>query len=104
MTIDCLESQLPPGFSNNYKLDLSRLVRARAGGAGSGVWTAEELKDIRATGRFPADAEWHHNPTLANRPDLAGDPSIVRPVRGGRRGHLKEHGGDWRKPYPEDEK
>jgi hypothetical protein len=41
---------------------------------------------------------------VANRPDLAGDPSIVRPVRGGTKGHLKAHGGDWRKPYPEDDK
>jgi hypothetical protein len=41
---------------------------------------------------------------VANRPDLAGDPNSVRPVRGGTKGHLEEHGGDWRKPYPEDGK
>jgi hypothetical protein len=75
------------------------LTDIRAGGKGSGVWTEAELKKIRKTGKFPADVKWHHDPTVANRPDLAGDPSVVRPVRGGVQGHLEEHGRDWRKPY-----
>ncbi|MRG95098.1 hypothetical protein [Polyangium spumosum] len=74
------------------------LENIRAGGRGSGVWTDEELAEIRATGRFPDDVNWHHDPTVANRPDLAADPSVVRPVRGGTKGHLEAHGGDFRKP------
>ncbi len=70
----------------------------QAGGKGSGVWTEEELQEIRRTGEFPNDAEWHHDPTVANRPDLADNPRVVHPVRGGRKGHLDEHGGDWRNP------
>ncbi|MDC3988032.1 hypothetical protein [Polyangium jinanense] len=74
------------------------LADIRKGGRGSGVWTDKELEDIRKTGEFPLDARWHHDPTVANRPDLAADPSVVRPVRGGTQGHLKAHGGDFRKP------
>jgi len=70
----------------------------RAGGRGSGVWTESELVTIRKTGEFPKDTQWHHDPTVANRPDLAADPSVVRPVRGGIKGHLEAHGGDFRKP------
>jgi hypothetical protein len=76
------------------------LANIRAGGKGSGVWTDEELEQIRKTGKFPADAYWHHDPTVANQPDRAGDPSVIRPGRGGILGHLFEHGGDWRKPLP----
>ncbi len=75
------------------------LANIRAGGKGSGVWTEAELAEIRAGGPFPKDAVWHHDPTVANRPDLAADPSVVRPVRGGVIGHLEAHGGDFRKPY-----
>ncbi|MEX0675995.1 MAG: hypothetical protein WD063_02890 [Pirellulales bacterium] len=75
---------------------------AGAGGKGSGVWTESELEQIRKSGKFPVDAQWHHDPTVANRPDLAGDPSIVRPVRGGTQGHLDAHGGDFRKPYAQE--
>ncbi|MDI3287271.1 hypothetical protein [Polyangium sp. 15x6] len=74
------------------------LENIREGGRGSGVWSDKELDDIRKTGEFPLDARWHHDPTVANRPDLAADPSVVRPVRGGTQGHLKAHGGDFRKP------
>jgi len=72
------------------------LSNIRAGGKGSGVWTEAELRQIRQTGRFPADVRWHHEPTVANRPDLAADPNVVRPVRGGVPGHLDAHGGDFR--------
>lgn len=68
----------------------------KAGGRGSGVWTDEELEDIRRGGDFPDDVRWHHDPTVANRPDLADDPRAVRPVRGGTQGHLREHNWDWR--------
>ncbi len=74
------------------------LENIRDGGRGSGVWTDKELAEIRATGKFPDDVNWHHDPTVANRPDLAADPSVVRPVRGGTQGHLQAHGGDFRKP------
>jgi len=74
------------------------LAEIQAGGRGSGAWTEAELKQIRETGKFPPDTRWHHDPTVANRPDLAADPRSVRPVRGGTEGHLGEHGGDWRKP------
>jgi RHS repeat-associated protein len=72
------------------------LAAIRAGGAGSGVWTEAELTQIRATGKFPSDVRWHHSPTVANRPDLAGNPNIIFPVRGGVPGHLTAHGGNWR--------
>jgi GHH signature containing HNH/Endo VII superfamily nuclease toxin len=74
------------------------LANIRAGGKGSGVWTDKELADMRKGGDFPPGTNWHHDPTVANRPDLAADPSVVRPVRGGRKGHLEAHGGDWKKP------
>ncbi len=73
------------------------LADIRAGGNGSGIWTQAELEEIRRTGEFPIDVRWHHDPTVANRPDLAADPNVVRPVRGGVRGHLEAHGGDFRK-------
>jgi hypothetical protein len=57
-----------------------------------------QIEEIRRTGKFPIDVRWHHDPTVANRPDLAADPSVVRPVRGGTKGHLEAHGGDFRKP------
>jgi len=72
------------------------LANIRAGGEGSGVWTKAELRQIRQTGKFPSDVRWHHEPTVANRPDLAADPNVVRPVRGGATGHLDAHGGDFR--------
>ena len=69
-----------------------------AGVVGSGPRQNEaELREIRSTGEFPNDVRWHHDPTVANRPDLAADPGVVRPVRGGVQGHLDAHGGDWRK-------
>jgi hypothetical protein len=69
------------------------------GGKGSGVWSKEELAEIRRTGEFPPDAQWHHNPTVANRPDLAADPRSVRPLRGGTKGHLLDgHDGNWQNP------
>jgi hypothetical protein len=64
-------------------------------------WTDEELEKIRKTGEFPPDVRWHHDPTVANRPDLAENPDVVRPVRGGRKGHFKAHGENWQKPFPE---
>jgi hypothetical protein len=73
------------------------LEKIRTGEKGSGVWTAEELEEIRKTGRFPADVQWHHEPTVANDPSRAADPNAVRPIRGGRKAHLEEgHSGDWR--------
>lgn len=69
----------------------------KEGGEGSGVWTQEELKQIRQTKQFPKDARWHHDPSVANRPDLAGKAESVHPVRGGVKGHLDAHGGDFRK-------
>ncbi len=74
------------------------LANIRSGGQGSGVWTQAELENIRQTGEFPKDVRWHHDPTVAGRPDLAADPSVVRPVRGGVQGHLDAHGGDFRNP------
>ena len=64
------------------------------------MWTKKELKDIRRTGEFPLDTRWHHEPTVANRPDLAGNPLTVKPLRGGTKGHLKDgHGKNWQDPY-----
>jgi len=69
-----------------------------AGGKGSGVWSEKELETIRRTGEFPPGTEWHHDPTVANRPDLAADPKVVHPVPGGRKAHFDLHGKDWRNP------
>jgi hypothetical protein len=71
------------------------LADIKAGGKGSGVWTEEELKVIRETEEFPDDARWHHDPPVALRPDLADDPNVVSPVRGGHAGHLAAHGGSF---------
>lgn len=74
------------------------LADIRGGGKGSGEWTDQELQAIRRTGKFPPDAEWHHDPTVANRPDLASHPSTVRIVRGGRDAHFDAHERNWRNP------
>ncbi|MEN1681434.1 MAG: hypothetical protein AAGJ46_17780 [Planctomycetota bacterium] len=108
---DAQKRRLPPrGSAERKAIEKARadgikarqaqeLESIRAGGEGSGIWTAEELDEIRASGKFPADAYWHHNPTVANRPDLAGDPSVVFPGRGGRAAHLEEgHFGNWQLP------
>ncbi|MFZ5868248.1 MAG: hypothetical protein ACOYXY_20360 [Thermodesulfobacteriota bacterium] len=71
----------------------------KAGGKGSGVWSEKELQGIRKNGRFPPDTVWHHDPTVANRPDLAADPRFVHPLRGGRKGHLRDgHQGNYQNP------
>ncbi len=98
---DIIEAARARGIREAMSKELENI---RAGGKGSGVWSNEELETIRKTGRFPIDTRWHHDPTVANRPDLAGNSAVVRPVRGGRKGHLDEHGGDWRKPYPNEDK
>jgi Domain of unknown function (DUF4157)/GHH signature containing HNH/Endo VII superfamily nuclease toxin len=72
------------------------LADIKAGGKGSGVWTDDELATIRETEEFPADVRWHHDPPVALRPELADNPDVVRPVRGGTAGHLAAHGGSWR--------
>lgn len=75
------------------------LADIRAGGKGSGAWSEEELERIRQTGKFPLDTRWHHDPTVANRPDLAADPKVVTPLRGGTKGHLYDgHGGNYQNP------
>jgi len=106
-----LGARLPPkGTPERSQIEAARnqgikakqaeeLANIRAGGKGSGVWTQKELEGIRQNGKFPDDAQWHHDPTVANRPDLAADPRVVRPVRGGRNRHLHEgHKENWRNP------
>ena len=64
------------------------------------MWTKKELEEIRKTKKFPLDTVWHHEPSVANRPKLADDPRAVRPIRGGRKGHLRDgHGKSWQDPY-----
>jgi hypothetical protein len=70
----------------------------RAGDKGSAVWSEKELEEIRQTGKFPRDTRWHHDPTVANRPDLAADPKVVHPLRGGDKAHLDAHGGNYQDP------
>lgn len=66
---------------------------------GSGLWSDKELEEIRLSGRFPLDTQWHHDPTVANRPDLAADPRVVHVLRGGIAGHLRDgHNMNWRNP------
>jgi len=82
------------------KKKANELAEIDAGGKGSGVWTKKELKEIKETREFPPDTIWHHEPTVANRPDLADNPLAVRPIRGGRKGHLQDgHGGNYQNPY-----
>jgi len=102
-------ARLPPkGTPERAKIEAARnrgirakrreeLADIRAGGKGSGVWTEKELERIRELGEFPSDVRWHHDPAVANRPDLAHDPRHVYPVRGGTKGHLWDgHHGNWR--------
>jgi len=103
-------ARLPPkGTQERAKIEADRrrgrdakmkeeLADIQAGGKGSEVWSKKELESIRQTGEFPPDTVWHHDPTVANRPDLAADPRVVHPVRGGRKGHFEIHGRDWRNP------
>jgi hypothetical protein len=104
-------ARLPPkGTPERRKIDADRergknakkreeLADIRDGGKGSGVWSDKELEDIRKTGKFPIDTRWHHDPTVANRPDLAADPKVVHPLRGGTKGHLWDgHGGNFQDP------
>ena len=106
-----LSARLPPkGTPERNKIEAARrrgikakkaqeLDDIRSGGKGSGVWTKQELKDIRKGGDFPDDVRWHHDPTVANRPDLANNPKFVHPMRGGDKGHLYDgHGGNYRNP------
>jgi GHH signature containing HNH/Endo VII superfamily nuclease toxin len=106
-----LGARLPPKGTPEYnKIKAARekgvrlkqaeeLDNIRAGDKGSGVWSEEELERIRKTGKFPDDAVWHHDPTVANRPDLAADPRVVRPMRGGSKAHLRDgHGGNYQYP------
>jgi len=75
------------------------LGNIRDGGKGSGIWSDQELEEIRRTGNFPIDTQWHHNPTVANRPDLAADPRFVRPLRGGKKAHFRDgHNMNWQDP------
>jgi hypothetical protein len=104
--------RLPPvGTSERAKIEAVRKRGERAkmreelrdienDGAGSGLWTKKELEEIRKTKKFPPDTTWHHEPSVANRPELAHKPQAVRPIRGGRKGHLRDgHGGNWQEPY-----
>jgi hypothetical protein len=71
-----IEAARQAGIRAKMKQELAEI---RAGGDGSGVWSEAELREIRETGQFPGDAVWHHDPTVANRPDLAAEPGSVRP-------------------------
>jgi Domain of unknown function (DUF4157)/GHH signature containing HNH/Endo VII superfamily nuclease toxin len=89
---NAIEQARKRGIQRKQALELENI---KAGGKGSGVWTDEELAAIRETEEFPDDARWHHDPPVALRPDLADNPGVVRPVRGGTAGHLAAHGGSW---------
>ena len=78
----------------------NELADIDADGEGSGVWTKKELEEIKKTREFPLDTVWHHEPSVANRPDLADKPRAVHPIRGGRKAHLRDgHGGNYQEPY-----
>src|SRR5262249_30052912 len=64
-----IEAARRRGIAGAQARELGSILR---GGKGSGVWTEAELEQIRRTGQFPSDVRWHHDPTVANRPDLAG--------------------------------
>ncbi|TCO60983.1 hypothetical protein [Actinocrispum wychmicini] len=92
-----IENARRSGIRAAQRRELDNIKAGGKGTPGNEVWTDAELTKIRDSGEFPKDVRWHHSPTVANRPDLAGDPSVIKPIRGGVQGHLAAHGGDFRK-------
>lgn len=66
------------------------------GGEGRRAWTEAEKKELLETGRVRG-YEGHHINSVADNPDLAGNPNNIDFVQG-RAEHLDRHGGDFRNP------
>ncbi len=72
--------------------------RARAGKPTNTPFTADELRELRDTGKV-SGYEGHHTESVNGHPESARDPSKIKFVKG-RGAHLKEHGGNWRNRTP----
>lgn len=68
--------------------------RIRSGQPGSRPWTADELRELRDTGKV-SGYEGHHINSVAGNSQLARNPNNIEFVKG-RGEHLGRHGGNWR--------
>mgnify|MGYP001553923337 CR=1 FL=1 len=65
-------------------------------GRGTRDWTKKEMAELKKTGRVKG-YEGHHINNVANNKEMGGNPNNIKFVKG-RQEHLKEHGGNWKKP------
>jgi RHS repeat-associated protein len=72
--------------------------RARSGKPTNTPFTADELRELRDTGKV-SGYEGHHVESVSNNPNAARDPKNIKFVKG-RAAHLREHGGNWRNRTP----
>ena len=72
--------------------------RARTGQPTKTPFTADELRELRDTGRV-SGYEGHHTESVSGNPQSARDASKIEFVKG-RAAHLSEHGGNWRNRTP----
>ena len=72
--------------------------RARNGQQTRTPFTADELRELRDTGKV-SGYEGHHTESVSGSPQLARDASKIKFVKG-RSAHLSEHGGNWRNRTP----
>ena len=72
--------------------------RARNGQPTKTPFTADELRELRDTGKV-SGYEGHHTESVSGNPQVARDASKIKFVKG-RAAHLAEHGGNWRNRTP----
>jgi RHS repeat-associated protein len=72
--------------------------RARTGQPTNTPFTADELRELRDTGKV-SGYEGHHTESVSSNPQSARDASKIKFVKG-RAAHLSEHGGNWRNRTP----
>lgn len=63
------------------------------------IWTQIDEDSVFRMKGYCLTAWIRWSTTVANRPDLAADPKVVNPIRGGNKGHLDQgHGGNYQNP------
>jgi GHH signature containing HNH/Endo VII superfamily nuclease toxin len=72
--------------------------RARNGQPTKTPFTADELRELRDTGKV-SGYEGHHTESVSGNPQAARDASKIKFVKG-RAAHLAEHGGNFRNRTP----
>jgi len=72
--------------------------RARSGQSTKTPFTADELRELRETGKV-SGYEGHHVESVSANPATAANPDNIKFVKG-RAAHLEEHGGNWRNRTP----